>query len=422
MKSKLLSGLTPLAVGCVMFGTQAFATNTTSLTHTLVLDALENPWDMAFLDDGTMFFTEKCKGLSVLMPSGDVNALLGMGGSEGYSSTADDLFCEGQAGMMGVAVDPAFADNRRIYVYSTSNMSDPHTNRLMRLVVNEDFTGVSDRTDIVDDVPYKMAASDHPFGGPGAHNGGRVRFNDADGYLYLTTGDNHNEEVPQSPTLMGSKVMRMDTDGNAAPENSPPEGFDPRTYTYGHRNVQGIAFHPASGTPITAEHGPWHSDEITVLVNGGNAGWDPRPNMAGRGDCPDDYCGYSPNQMDGMNRWERAAFMPMTDLETYPDAMVPIWNNNGWSQGTSSAVFLEGDAWGDWNGAMVIGIMGIGFGGTPIGQRIDVIELNEEGTEVVDVTEMTLPMDAGRFRSVVLGPDGSLYTAVDEGMIHKLTP
>jgi len=399
----------------------AAGVNTTSLEHEIVLQDLENPWDMAFLDDGTMFYTEKCKGLSVRMPSGDVNALLGMGGSSGYNSTADDLFCEGQAGMMGVAVDPDFASNRRIYVYSTSNMSNPHTNRLMRFVVGDDFSSVSDRTDIVDDVPYKMAASDHPFGGPGAHNGGRVRFNPGDGYLYLTTGDNHNEEVPQSPTLMGSKVLRIDTDGNAAPDNAPPDGFDKRTYTYGHRNVQGIAFHPEDNTPITAEHGPWHSDEITVLVNGGNAGWDPRPNMAGRGDCPDDYCGYSPNQMDGMNRHERASFMSMTDFDTYPDAMPPVWDNNGWSQGTSSAAFLVGDQWGDWNGAMVVGIMGIGFGGTPIGQRIDVIEFDADKA-VVDVTELTLPMDAGRFRSVVLGPDGSLYTAIDEGMIHKLSP
>lgn len=424
MLNRLTGGLVPLIIGCVICAAPVSAKNTTSLAHTKVLEGLENPWDMAFLDDGTMFFTEKCKGLSVRMPSGDVNALLGMGGSEGYASTADDLFCEGQAGMMGVAVDPNFAQNRRIYVYSTSKLSNPHTNRLMRLVVNDDFTSVSGRTDIVDDVPYKMAASDHPFGGPGAHNGGRVRFNPADGYLYLTTGDNHNEEIPQSPTLMGSKVLRIDTDGNAAPENNPPKGFDKRTYTYGHRNVQGIAFHPKSGTPITAEHGPWHSDEITVLVNGGNAGWDPRPNMANRGDCPDDYCGYSPNQMEGMNRYKRAAFMPMTDFATYPDAMPPIWDNNGWSQGTSSAAFLVGDQWGEWNGNLVVGIMGIGFGGTPIGQRMDVIELSDDGTEVVDVTEMTLPegMENGRFRSVVLGPDGSLYAAVDEGMIHKLTP
>ena len=396
--------------------------NTSSLTHSVVLSELENPWDMAFMADGTMFYTEKCKGLSVMMPSGEVNALLGMGGSEGYADTADDLFCEGQAGMMGVALDPAFDENRRIYVYSTSNLSEPQTNRLMRFEVSDDFTGVTGRTDIVDDVPYKVAASDHPFGGPGAHNGGRVRFGPDDGFIYLTTGDNHNGEVPQSPTMMGSKVLRIDTDGQAAPDNAPPEGFDARTYTYGHRNVQGIAFHPDSGTPIAAEHGPWHSDEITVLVNGGNGGWDPRPNMAGREDCPDDYCGYSPNQMDGMNRFERAAFMPMTDFETYPDAMPPIWNNNGWSQGTGSAAFLTGEQWGDWDGNLVVGIMGIGFGGTPIGQRIDVIELSEDGTSVVDVTEMTLPMESGRFRSLVLGPDGSLYAAVDEGMIHKLEP
>jgi glucose/arabinose dehydrogenase len=395
--------------------------NTSALQHSVVLDGLDNPWDMAFLDDGTMFFTEKCRGLSVMMPSGEVNALLGMTGVDGFASRSDDLFCEGQAGMMGVAVDPDFAENRRIYVYSTSNMSDPHTNRLMRLVVNEDFTDVSDRTDIVDDVPYKMASSDHPFGGPGAHNGGRVRFG-PDGALWLTTGDNHNGEVPQSPTMMGSKVLRMDTDGNAHPDNAPPDGFDPRTYTYGHRNVQGIAFNPATGHAVVAEHGPWHSDEITVLENGGNGGWDPRPNMAGRGDCPDDYCGYSPNQMEGMNRYERAAFMPMTDFDTYPDAMPPVWTNNGWSQGTGSAAFLTGAAWGDWDGAMVVGIMGIGFGGTPIGQRIDVIQFTEDGTAVEDVTEMTLPMDSARFRSLVLGPDGALYTSVDEGMIHRLAP
>ncbi|MEM9798042.1 MAG: PQQ-dependent sugar dehydrogenase [Pseudomonadota bacterium] len=395
--------------------------NTTSLKHEVVLDGLQDPWDMAFLEDGTMFFTEKCLGLSVRMPDGAVNRLLGMVEAEGYPASADDLFCEGQAGMMGVAVDPDFASNRRIYVYSTSNMSDPHTNRLMRLVVSDDFTAVSDRTDIVEDVPYKMAASDHPFGGPGAHNGGRVRFG-PDGFLYLTTGDNHNAEVPQSPTLMGSKVLRIDTDGNAAADNAPPDGFDARTFTYGHRNVQGIAFNPATGAVIAAEHGPWHSDEITVLSNGGNAGWDPRDNMAGRGDCPDGYCGYMPNQEQGMNRFERASFMPMTDLETYPDAMVPIWDNNGWSQGTSSAAFLEGSQWGSWDGALVVGIMGIGFGGTPIGQRIDVIELTDDGLAVEDVTELTLPMETGRFRSVVLGPDGSLYTAVDEGMIHKLTP
>jgi len=120
--------------------------NTTSLQHEIILEGLDNPWDMAFLDDGTMLFTEKCKGLSVRMSDGAVNALYGVGETEGYNSNGADLFCEGQAGMMGVAFDPDFSNNRRIYVYSTSNMSDPHTNRLMRFTLNEDFTAVSDRT------------------------------------------------------------------------------------------------------------------------------------------------------------------------------------------------------------------------------------------------------------------------------------
>ncbi len=412
-----LCGATAATLG---FGLPAVA-QAPSLSAESVLSGRDSPWDMAFLDDGTMFFTEKCDGLSVLLPSGDVNALLGMKDTEGYASTAEDLFCDGQAGLMGVAVDPGFAENRTIYIFSTSDMSSPPTNRVIRLTVGEDLASVADRTDIVDDIPYKNAETDHPFGGTGAHNGGRIRFNDADGFLYVTTGDNHNGEVPQSPTMMGGKVLRIDGDGNAAEGNAPPEGFDPRVYTYGHRNVQGIAFRPSDGNPVTAEHGPWHSDEITVLVNGGNGGWDPRPATAGRDDCPDNYCGYQPQQMEGMDPAERAAFMPMTDTATYPDAMLPAWTNNGLSQGTSSAAFLTGEQWGDWDGSMVVGIMGIGFGGTPVGYRIDVVDLAEDG-QSAEVVTMPLALPAGRYRSVVQGPDGSLYAAVDEGEIYRITP
>ncbi|MEC7816685.1 MAG: PQQ-dependent sugar dehydrogenase [Pseudomonadota bacterium] len=393
-----------------------------NITQTVVLDGLESPWDMAFLPDGTMFFTEKCKGLSVRLPDGTVNNLLGMGGTEGYAMTAGDLFCEGQAGMNGVALDPNFADNRTIYVYSASRMGDnPATNRVLRLNVGGDLASVSNRTDIVEDIPYKQAASDHPFGGPGAHNGGRIRFNPEDGYLYVTTGDNHNSALPQFGDNLGAKVLRIDGNGDAAPENADatPDGFDPRIFTYGHRNVQGIAFHPQTHQPIITEHGPWHSDEVNALVPGGNSGWDPRPNMAGRGDCPDDYCGYSPNQNEGMDRKERAKFMPMTDFETYPNAMKPLWTNDGYSQGISSAAFLQGEQWGDWDGRLVVSFLGIGFGGTPVGQRINVIDLNPDGPVIEDITEMPTPAGAARFRGMEFGPDGALYVVIDEGAVHR---
>lgn len=391
------------------------------LTHTTVLTGRENPWDMAFLPDGTMFFTEKCRGLSVRLPAGTVNPLLGMKDSKGFPDTAADLFCSGQAGMNGVAVDPDFAKNRFIYVYSTSSLTSPGTNRVIRLKVNADATKVSDRTDIVADIPYKPAATNHPFGGPGAHNGGRVRFSPGDGFLYVTTGDTHHGEVPQHPTRIGGKVLRIDRDGKAAAGNNPPEGFDPRIFTYGHRNPQGIAFRPGTNQPYTAENGPWHSDEVTALVASGNGGWDPRPKLSGRGDCPDGYCGYEPNQMGAVAPKDRAAYMPMTDTALYPKAMKPAWNNDGLSQGLSSGVFLSGPQWKAWNGRMVVGFMGIGVHGTPVGNRLDVLDINADGSSATR-TMVALPMPAGRFRSVVQGPDGNLYVATDEGDIHQMKP
>ena len=79
------------------------------ISSEIVLKGLENPWDMAFLPDGTMFFTEKCKGLSVRTTDGTVNALYGVKGSTGYAATGDDLFCEAQAGVLGVVPDRHFA-------------------------------------------------------------------------------------------------------------------------------------------------------------------------------------------------------------------------------------------------------------------------------------------------------------------------
>ena len=376
---------------------------------------------MAFLPDGTMFFTEKCRGLSVRLASGTINALLGIKDSKGYADTSADLFCSGQAGMSGVAIDPDFATNRFIYVFSASSETAPGTNRVLRLTVNSDLTKVANRTDIVTDVAYKPAASNHPFGDPGAHNGGRLRFGPADGFLYVTTGDTHNGLVPQGANRMGGKVLRVDRDGKAAAGNNAPQGFDQRVFTYGHRNPQGICFRPGTNQAYTAENGPWHSDEVTALVAGGNAGWDPRPNMAGRSDCPDNYCGYSPNQMGAMDPKERAAFMPMTDTKTYPNAMKPAWNNDTLSQGMSSCVFLNGAQWKEWNGRMVVGFMGIGIHGTPVGNRLDVLNITSDGSSATRTT-MSLPMPAGRFRSTVQGPDGNLYVATDQGDVYQLKP
>jgi len=147
----------------------------------VVMSGLENPWDMAFTKDGSMFYTEKCKGLSVKTSSGAINPLYGMKVSKGYPAAGSDLFCSGQAGMLGVTLDPDFDNNRTLYLYSTSskyhgsgcktNFEKCDGNIVMKFKVSKDLTKVSGRTDIVKDIQYKPFESNQPFGGPGAHNG-----------------------------------------------------------------------------------------------------------------------------------------------------------------------------------------------------------------------------------------------------------
>jgi len=385
----------------------------------------ESPWDMAFLKDGTMFFTEKCKGLSVRTPNGDVKKLLGVGGSSGFAKVKDDLFCDGQAGVQGVAIDPDFDSNRYVYLYSSSRGANRtyggYNNILMRMKVGSSMADVSDIVEIINDFGYKPKKSNHPFGGPGAHNGGRVRFG-PDGFIYVSIGDNHNGAGPQSPTELRGKILRVDRDGKAAAGNKPPAGFDPRVFTYGHRNPQGIAFRPGTGEVFVSENGPWHSDEVSKLENGGNGGWDPRDNVNGRGECPDGYCGYSPNQMGALPPKERAAFMPMTDLKAYPNAMKPAWNNNGLSQGMCGSVFLVGKQWKEWEGRLAVGYAGIGIHGTPTGNRIDILDISKDGKSAKR-EELLWPTFAGRFRHVSLDHQGNLYVADEaSGMIYKVTP
>lgn len=364
-----------------------------TLSRATVMTGLGSPWDIAFTSDGTMLFTEKCRGLSVRFADGTVARLFG---SSGSALVASDLSCEGQSGMHGVAVDPAFATNRRIYVFMGSTLSTPRTNRVVRLVLAADLRSASQRTDVITDIPFKHLGTAN--GGAGAHSGGRLRFG-PDGFLYVATGDNHNGPLPQSPTLLGGKVLRVTADGTAAAGNTAPAGFDRRIYTYGHRNVQGLSFRPGTGQPFVGDHGPNHTDEVTALLNGGNAGWDPQ-NRAGL-NCPDSYCGYAGSPTT----------MPMTDLTRFPLAMRASWTNNGASQGIGPVEFLRGTQWGAWNGRLAVGIMG--------GTRLDILELDAAGVSV-GTTPSGLP--GTRFRGLTQGPDGNLYVATDAGEIWRVTP
>lgn len=366
------------------------------INRTVVLSGLNAPWDLAFTPDGAMLFTEKCRGLSVLRPDGTVRRLFG---SSGSAVIAADFFCQGQSGMLGVAVDPDFGENRFVYLYMSSSLGGSSTNRVVRLIVDAGYTTVSGRRDIVTDISYKSAPT--AWGGRGAHSGGRIRFSPRDGFLYVATGDTHDGPLPQDLTRLGGKVLRVDRNGEAAPGNATPAGGDERIFTYGHRNVQGIAFHPGTGQAFSCEHGPGHSDEVTPLTAGGNGGWDPQPGQGVA--CAGNYCGYISNKPDGT-------LTPMTDLEKFPDALRPSWDNNGRSEGMGPCVFLSGKHWRSWDGLLAVGFLR--------GVRIELLQTGPEGVTTDTTTIAGIPRE--RMRSLVQGPEGALYVVIDAGEIWRL--
>jgi glucose/arabinose dehydrogenase len=369
-------------------------TDSPVLTRTVVESGLSAPWDVAIAGDGALFYTERCAGLSVRRSNGTRARLFGTTGS---ALVAPDLFCLGQSGMNGVALDPGFATNRLVYVFMASNLTmSPRTNRVVRLQLDAGYTTASARTDIVTDIAFKDVAN--AVGGAGAHSGGRIHFG-PDGFLYVATGDNHSATLPQHPTLLGGKVLRVTASGAAAPGNNAPAGFDPRIFAYGLRNPQGIAFRPGTGEPFIAEHGPNHSDEVTRLIAGGNGGWDPqaRPALT----CPSNYCGYAGTPTT----------MPMTDLVRFQTALPPVWSNGGASQGMGPATFLAGAQWRAWNGRLAVGIMA--------GQRVVLLNLDPAG---MVIGTLNAPLPSVRYRALTQGPDGALYVVTDAGEIWRVVP
>jgi glucose/arabinose dehydrogenase len=330
--------------------------NSPSLTTTTnFVTGLNNPWDMAFLSDGTMFFTERPGPVKVRLPNGVISNIV----------TPADVAPAGEAGMMGLAVDPGFASNRLIYACYTATGD----NRVVRWQVNNTLNGVAGAGTVL-----VQGLSKANF-----HDGCRVRFG-PDGKLWVTTGDGGVGAHPQNLDSLNGKVLRINSDGTA-PGDNPFVGQpgDDRVYTFGHRNPQGIAFRPGNSAPYAIEHGPASNDEVNQLIAGANGGWDPVP-------------GYNQS-------------VPMTDLQKFPDAMIPAWRSG--DSGTvapSGGTFLTGSQWKSWNGALVVAFLK--------DSKARVMFLDSDG----NVTFATPVLANGvRLRSAVQGPDGNLYIATDVG-------
>ncbi|MER5322158.1 PQQ-dependent sugar dehydrogenase [Streptosporangium roseum] len=217
--------------------------------RTLVGD-LEVPWGIAFLPGGDALVTERDTArLLRVTEAGKVTEVGGIG----------DVRPDGEGGLMGVAVSPGFDKDRSVFLYLTS----ARDNRIVRYRYDR---GLTDATVILDGIPKG-----------GIHNGGRLAFG-PDGYLYATTGETGERDLAQDRGSLAGKILRMTADGRPAPGNP----FQDVVWSYGHRNVQGLAWDP-SGRLYASEFGSSSFDEINLIRKGGNYGW---PEVEGAGGGP----------------------------------------------------------------------------------------------------------------------------------------
>lgn len=206
---------------------------------TTLAQNLDVPWAMDFLPNGTMIFTERTGKVNLLEDNGTVVTVTDINVSQVTES-----------GLLGVAVDPNFTQNKYIYLYYTH---DGGVNRISRFLLNGSLTN---ETVLLDNIP-----------GGSTHNGGRLKFG-PDGKLYATTGEAGNQDLAQNINSTGGKILRMNPDGTV-PNDNP---FDSYVYSYGHRDPQGLVWSP-NGTLYASEHGATMNDEINIITKGGNYGW-----------------------------------------------------------------------------------------------------------------------------------------------------
>ena len=213
---------------------------------------LEAPWSLVFLPDGRAIVSER-PGRLRLIAGGQLRAA---------PLAVFDVVNRGEGGLMGLALHPQFPREPFLYVMLTERTASGGINRVIRMRITGDAAS-RDRV-IVDAIPAGVN-----------HNGGRIAFG-PDGMLYIGTGENFQRALAQDRANLGGKILRVTPDGAVPADNPFP---DSPIYSLGHRNVQGLAWHPETRDLFTSEHGPSGEgglgayDEINVGRAGGNFGW-----------------------------------------------------------------------------------------------------------------------------------------------------
>ena len=304
-----------------------------------LVTGLEVPWALAFAPDGRLFLTERPGRVRIV----ENDRLL-----PEPALTLPDVYTAGEAGLLGLALDPDFASNHFVYLQYTAVRPgrDPET-KIVRYL--EARNTLLDGVTLIDGLPAHRV-----------HDGGRLRFG-PDEALYATLGDVADRTTPQDLGTLAGKILRITREGRT-PRDNP---FASQVFSYGHRNPQGIDWHPSTGEMWATEHGPVGNDEVNRIRGGRNYGW------------PD---------VEGM----ATAVGATSPVLLFTPAVAP-----------SGASFYTGDAFPAFRHDL--------FFATLRGEHLHRVVLSPADPTLVVTQERLLDGRFGRLRDVVTGPDGAIY-------------
>lgn len=332
---------------------------------------LESPWGIAMLPDGRFLITEKKGTMRIATATGQLSETI---------TGLPAVNPAGQGGLLGLAIDPQFNNNRMVYWLFSENTPDGNLTAVAKGKLSADEKRIENATVIYRATPAYRGT---------LHYGGRVVI-DKEGNLIISTGERSDLVTrPQAQQLNSAlgKVIRITKDGKPAAGNPFIGRSDarPEIYSYGHRNVQGLAFHPQTGDLWENEFGPRGGDELNLIRPGKNYGWP----VIGYGlEYSGKKVGEGITQKEGMEQpvyyWDPV--LSPSGMVFYTGNQIPEWKNNLFICGLNSYHIA----------------------------RL-VIRNNKVAGE-----ERILDEEGQRFRDITNGKDGALYAVTDGGRLYRI--
>ncbi len=332
---------------------------------------LNKPWGIVSLPDGRLLITEKKGTMRIVSQFGTVSDPI---------TGIPEVNSTGQGGLLGLCIDPNFTENRMVYWVFSESLSTGNLTAVAKGRLAPDDKIIENAT-----VIYRAT----PAYAGNLHYGGRILYA-KDGHLYISTGERSDIETrPLAQDLNAGlgKIIRIKIDGRAADGNpfvNKPNA-KPEIYSYGHRNVQGIAFHPQTGDLWENEFGPRGGDEVNIIKPGKNYGW---PIITYGIEYSGEKIGEAIQQKPGLEQpvyyWDPV--ISPSGMTFYNSDVIPEWKNN---------LFLAC------------------LSGTHICRLV--IENNKVTGE-----ERLLAEEGQRFRDITQGKDGALYAITDEGRLYRI--